>query len=127
MMQIINFNENYIKSTEYLFLNLVISRYYLYVIYYDTIGIPVVIMYKFKKELKTSVYGSTIFRVGTINRNNKNYMALTNGSISIVRDSVEPASNDLVLSEDDYRSLMALIFKSKLLYDENRYYTTLEY
>lgn len=127
MMQIINFNENYIKSTEYLFLNLVISRYYLYVIYYDTIGIPVVIMYKFKKELKTSVYGSTIFRVGTINRNNKNYMALTNGSISIVRDSVEPTSNDLVLSEDDYRSLMALIFKSKLLYDENRYYTTLEY
>ena len=97
MMQIINFNENYIKSTEYLFLNLVISRYYLYVIYYDTIGIPVVIMYKFKKELKTSVYGSTIFRVGTINRNNKNYMALTNGSISIVRDSVEPTSNDLVL------------------------------
>jgi len=124
MTTILKFDEELITSKEYLVLNIIITVEYLYVIYYDIIGIPVIKQYPITKSI-AGQYGSTFLRVGSINRGGTNAMALTNGSISIIRNTVKPNSRDVVIRDSDYKDLMSLIFRSKAINELNRFYCKL--
>ena len=124
MTQILKFDEDLITSKEYLVLNIVVTIEYLYVIYYDIIGIPVIKQYPIIKGV-VSQYGSTFLRIGAINRNGGTSMALTNGSISIIRNTIKPNSKDIVIRDNDYKDLMSLVFRSKAINELNRFYCKL--
>jgi len=124
MTPILSFNQENINSKEYLVLNIIITFEYLYVIYYDIIGIPVVKQYPIIDGIKNQ-YGSTYLRIGTISRGGNNFMALTNGAISIIRDTAKANSKDVVIRNSDYKDLMSLIFRSKAINELNRFYCKL--
>lgn len=122
MTEILNLHKH-INNTDYLYLNIIITELYLYVIYYDIDGNIIINTYKYKNRIKLYTSEAIQFKIGSVVRNEKTYMCLTSGTVAILKEDANYNNHDIVLSNNDYRTFMALCFKYKSLYDTNKFYT----
>lgn len=115
-------DKSFLVNKEYLELNFIVTKNYVYVAYYDNNNILVAKQYKIIEGV-CPLNITTYLSLGTVNRKGL-LMALTCDELTIIRKVENIKSTDIVISDADYKDLSKLVFQSKKINDTNKFYTS---